>query len=46
VHLLVSGTTRAVRRALLVAGARRPAVVYRTTLEAAVEEARKRTALR
>jgi SulP family sulfate permease len=46
VRLLVSGTTRAVRRALLIAGARRPAVVYRATLEAAVDEARKGIASR
>jgi SulP family sulfate permease len=40
-RLLVSGATRAVRRTLLTAGARRPDVTYRSTLEAAVREARK-----
>jgi SulP family sulfate permease len=43
-RLFVSGATRAVRRALLVAGARRPQVIYRTTLEAAVQEARRTVA--
>jgi SulP family sulfate permease len=40
-RLLVSGATRAVRRTLLTAGARRPDVTYRSTLEAALREARK-----
>lgn len=43
VRLFVSGTTRAVRRALLMAGARRPLVTYRATLEAAVDEARRKS---
>jgi SulP family sulfate permease len=41
VRLFISGATRAVRRALLVAGARRPQVTYRATLETAVQEARR-----
>lgn len=45
VRVFVSGSTRTVRRALLVAGARRPQVTYRTTLEAAVRAARKTATL-
>jgi SulP family sulfate permease len=40
-RLFISGATRAVRRALLVAGARRPQVTYCVTLETAVHEARR-----
>ncbi len=40
-RLLVSNANRAVRRTLLTAGARRPDVTYRSSLEAAVREARK-----
>ncbi|MBV8392708.1 MAG: SulP family inorganic anion transporter, partial [Alphaproteobacteria bacterium] len=41
VRVFVSGASRPIRRTLLAAGARRPAVVYRRTLETALEEARK-----
>ncbi len=41
IRLMISGTTRSVRRTLLAAGARRPAVTYRSTLGAALQTARK-----
>jgi SulP family sulfate permease len=42
VRLFITGATRPARRALLAAGARRPQVTYRGTLDDAVREARAR----